>query len=239
MVAVPIVEKPPPTKPPPTWRSRLREARRPALRFTPLAWAKLLFLRDRGPTEVGGFGLSTSDDLLLIEDVRMVTQFCTSVTVQFADDAIADFYDAQVDRGLTPARFGRVWIHTHPGDSAQPSFQDEETFARSFGGSDWAVMFILAQGGQTYARLRFNVGPGGEVLLPVELDFTRAFGATDTEAWDAEYRRCVFTPPEPAMVQSVMDDRLPLLTDPFWEDELGLWDELLRAEAEREEALYV
>ena len=26
---------------------------------------------------------------------------------------------------------------------------------------DWAVMFILARGGQTYARLEFHVGPGG------------------------------------------------------------------------------
>lgn len=52
MDAVPIVEKPPPTKAPPTRRSRTREARRPALRFTLLAWAKLLYLRDRGPTEV-------------------------------------------------------------------------------------------------------------------------------------------------------------------------------------------
>ena len=29
---------------------------RPTLRFTPTAWAKLLFLGDRGPTEIGGFG---------------------------------------------------------------------------------------------------------------------------------------------------------------------------------------
>lgn len=78
MDAVPNVEKPPPTKAPPTRRSRMREARRPALRFTPLAWAKLLFLRDQGPTEVGGFGLSAADDLLLIEDVRMVRQRCKS-----------------------------------------------------------------------------------------------------------------------------------------------------------------
>jgi len=36
-----------------------RSPRRPKLRFSPTAWAKLLFLRDRGPTEVGGFGITS------------------------------------------------------------------------------------------------------------------------------------------------------------------------------------
>ena len=47
---------------------------RPALRFTPYAWARLLFLRDAGPTEVGGFGISSPRDHLLIEDIRLVRQ---------------------------------------------------------------------------------------------------------------------------------------------------------------------
>ncbi len=37
---------------------RTRRQRRPRLRFSPTAWAKLLFVRDRGPTEVGGFGIT-------------------------------------------------------------------------------------------------------------------------------------------------------------------------------------
>ncbi len=53
-------------------RRRRRPPRRPTLRFTPLAWAKLLFLRDRGPTEVGGFGLSAADDLCSIEVVIQI-----------------------------------------------------------------------------------------------------------------------------------------------------------------------
>src|SRR4051812_35743192 len=38
------------------------------LRFSPTAWAKLLFLRDIGDTEVGGFGITPADDLLFVED---------------------------------------------------------------------------------------------------------------------------------------------------------------------------
>jgi proteasome lid subunit RPN8/RPN11 len=161
------------------------------LRFSPTAWAKLLCLRDLGDTEVGGFGIAAEDDLLLIEDVRLVRQTCTAVTVAFDDASVADFFDEQVDRGYKLERFARIWVHTHPGESAWPSYTDEETFERVFARSEWAVMFILAQGGQTYCRLRFNVGPGGEMELPVVIDYSRPFAASDHEAWQAEYANTV------------------------------------------------
>jgi hypothetical protein len=161
------------------------------LRLTPYAWAKLLYLRDLGPTEVGGFGISASDDLLLIEDIVLIKQLCTEVTVKFDDEAVADFFDTQVDLGRLPERFGRIWIHTHPGSSPLPSGTDEETFSRCFGNSDWAIMFIVARGGQTYARLRFSAGPGGELVLPVEVDFRQSFPGSDQLGWDREYGQAV------------------------------------------------
>ena len=66
------------------------------LRLTPYAWAKLLYLRDLGNTEVGGFGISSADDLLLVEDICLIKQYCTEVTVRFDDQAVADFFDAKV-----------------------------------------------------------------------------------------------------------------------------------------------
>jgi len=102
-----------------------------------------LYLRDLGPTEIGGFGISTADDLLLVEDFILVEQLCTPFTVCFVDTAVADFFDLQVERGLEPRRFGRLWLHTHPGSSAEPSTTDEETFARCFGCADWALMVRL------------------------------------------------------------------------------------------------
>jgi hypothetical protein len=74
------------------WRKKRRKKkrRRQKLRFTPYAWAKLRFLRDVGDTEVGGFGISHVDDLLLIEDFQLVKQTCTPVTVEFDDIAVAD-----------------------------------------------------------------------------------------------------------------------------------------------------
>src|SRR5215213_7790960 len=141
--------------------------RQAPLRFSPYAWAKLLHVRDLGPTEVGGFGISRADDLLLIQDIQLVRQRCTEVTVKFDDTAVADFFDSQVDQGRAPEQFARIWVHTHPGNSAVPSCTDEATFERCFGTTDWAIMFILARGGDVYARLKLGAGPGGELILPV------------------------------------------------------------------------
>lgn len=182
----------------------------PILRFTPYAWAKLLAFRDYGPTEIAGFGVSTGTDPLLIEDFVTVRQSCTMVTVAMEDESVANYFDQQVDQGRKPEQFLRVWLHTHPGESAQPSGTDEETFERVFGQCDWAIMAILARGGQTYARLRFGVGPGAQLLIPVEVDFTVPFPAADHEAWQAEYELHVMQEPDIVlrhlMTQAAMDD---------------------------------
>jgi hypothetical protein len=140
---------------------------------------------------VGGFGVSAPEDPLLVEDIHLVQQYCSVASVKFDDAAVADFFDDQVDRGLAPEHFGRIWIHTHPGNSPLPSNTDEATFARCFGAADWAVMFVLACGGQSYARLRFSAGPGASLILPVEVDFAASFPAAAPAVWDAEYRLAV------------------------------------------------
>ena len=160
----------------------------PVLRFSPTAWAKLLYFRDRQETEVGGFAISSARDLLKIEDFLTVKQDVTVASVSFDDQAVADFFEAQVDAGRKPEQFARIWLHSHPGGSPQPSATDEETFARVFGTCQWAVMFVVARGGRTYARLRFNVGPGGNVVIPVEVDFAAPFGPSQRDAWEAEYK---------------------------------------------------
>ena len=169
--------------------------REPVLRFTPTAWAKLLFFCHYGDTEIGGFGISDPDDLLLIRDFQTVHQTVSSVTVAFDDVAVADFYEEQVDLGRKPQEFSRLWLHTHPGQSPLPSQTDEETFGRAFGACDWAVMAILARGGKTYARLRFNTGPGASLIIPVQVDYTREFDGSDWEGWQQEYSLHVHAEP--------------------------------------------
>jgi len=150
-----------------------------------------LYLRDRGPTEVGGFGIAPADDLLYVEDIQLVRQTCTVVSVAFDDTAVAELFDEQVDAGRRPDQFARVWIHTHPGESAEPSHVDEATFERVFGACDWAVMFILARRGETYCRLHFSTGPGGAFEIPVEVDFESDFAGSDVAAWSQEYATAV------------------------------------------------
>jgi hypothetical protein len=143
------------------------------LTFSPLAWLKLRLFLHGDDVEVGGFGISSDHDLLYIEDFFTVKQTVTIASVEFDDAAVADHFDRCADEGIAPSRCGRIWIHTHPGSSPQPSFTDENTFERVFGACDWAVMAIVARSGATYGRLRFSAGPGGETLIPLAVDWER------------------------------------------------------------------
>jgi hypothetical protein len=141
------------------------------LAFAPAAWLKLMFFLHAGETEVGGFALTAAHDPLYVEDFVTVRQYATAATVAFDDAAVADHFDRCVDAGLKPESFARIWVHTHPGESPEPSTTDERTFARVFGRCDWALMFIVGRTGRTYARLGFRAGPGGQAPLDVVVDW--------------------------------------------------------------------
>jgi hypothetical protein len=182
-----------------------------ALTFAPLAFLKLQFFCHIGNTEIGGFGISSEDDPLYIEDFVTVRQKVSAVTVSFDDTAVADFFDHCVDQGISPSRCGRVWLHTHPGDSVVPSSTDNETFDRVFGRCDWSVMFILDRAGNIYARLSFSGGPGASLDLPVEVDWSvwpelLASRSGTLEAhvqeWREEYAANIETLPEPRFFTS-------------------------------------
>lgn len=162
-----------------------------SLRFSPTAWAKLVYFRDTSENEVGGFGITAQEDLLYVQDFVTVKQKVTFVSVKFDDEAVANYFEDQVDFGRQPQQFARIWLHTHPGDCPQPSMTDEETFQRVFGGCDFAIMCIVAQGNQTYARITFNAGPGGCVMIPVEVDYSQAFEGSSHELWTQEFKDTV------------------------------------------------
>jgi hypothetical protein len=63
------------------------------LRFSPTAWAKLLYFRDKSYNEVGGFGITEPDDLLFVKDFVTVKQDVTLVSVKFADESVADYFE--------------------------------------------------------------------------------------------------------------------------------------------------
>ncbi len=168
---------------------------------------------------MGGFGISDANDLLLVQDLVLVEQCCSEVTVAFDDEAVADFFDTQFDQGLRPEQFGRIWVHTHPGDSAEPSSVDVETFARVFGRCDWAVMFIIARGGETFAELHWRQGGPARLRMNVEVDYSRAFTGTDHDAWKQEYEATVQREQFVGLDELDWLDETEGLTD-FEEDEL-------------------
>ena len=95
------------------------------MRFSPTAWAKLLYFRDKSDNEVGGFGITEADDLLCVREFITVKQEVTAVNVKFNDEAVADYFENQVDLGRKPEQFARIWLHSHPGSSPEPSIIDE------------------------------------------------------------------------------------------------------------------
>ena len=198
---------------------------RPCLTFAPLAWLKLQYFCHAGPTEVGGFGISDADDLLYVEDFVTVRQQVSPAYVRFENEAVADYFDACIDRGIPVSRFARLWMHTHPGESVTPSATDEDTFADSFGRCDWAVMFILARTGRTYARLSFRAGPGGQIELPTAVDWSdwpnSLLGQSgkleaQVEKWQQEYTAHVQPMPETNRLISLMDE-FDGLEERWWE----------------------
>lgn len=166
----------------------------PALRFTPYAWEKVRYTAETAaPNEMGGFGISSQEDLLLVQDFAIIKQVTSGGGVEFDDIGVADYFDDMVDRGRQPMEFARIWIHTHPfsgGFAADdnvigfaseanrrildtapgPSGIDEDTCQRVFEQCDWAVMFIMGGNEKTYARLMIRKGMNINFKLPAFVD---------------------------------------------------------------------
>ena len=202
------------------------------LRFAPLAWLKWQYLCHAGPTEVAGFAVSAAHDPLYVEEILVIEQRATAVTVAFDDKAIAELFDRMTDLEIAPHRFARLWLHSHPGASAAPSSVDEATFSRVFGPCDWSVMAILSRTSATYARLQFNAGPSGSLELPIVADWQAwprclANSSLDTHVmqWQEEYERCVH--PMPFHYPELLpEEPTEVLSDIIHPDQLS-WSDLL------------
>ncbi len=173
-------------------RPLTRQITVPTLTFSAKAWLKLQYLCHLGETEIGGMGLARGTDPLYIDDFILIKQTSNAVHVSFDTEDLDDHFLAQRDAGLEFERYASLWCHTHPGGSAMPSHTDEDTFAEVFGHGcrSYAVMFILARGGETYARLQFSAGPGGCLVIPVKVDWASWVKdvVEDRTVWEAEYR---------------------------------------------------
>jgi len=158
------------------------------LRFTPYAWAKLLYLRDKGQTEISAFALSSKDDLLLVHDLLTVKQDASCAHVQMDTNAVSQYFEDLTDEGYELQECARIWIHTHPSGFADPSSEDEKTFHDAFGKCNWAIMFILSRTGETHCVMDVDTAAGRQRFhVPIEIVWDYEFPGSDIEEWDAEH----------------------------------------------------
>ena len=200
------------------------------LSFTPYAWAKMLYMRDRGNTEVAGYGVTGTEDPLLVTDFRLIKSECTGTSFDMDPDDGAEFMETMLDVGLMPWQYSNILIHTHPGNGPNPSGTDEKNFMKAFSHPNWAIMFIIAHGGNVYCRLKINIGPGVVKELKVIIDWSIPFGGSDVQRWGEEYESKVIeekfrmTGKEGAASRGA--DSFPVSghEDPDrWDEEFNLW----------------
>ena len=117
----------------------------------------MLCLAQEGKNELAGFGISSESNPLLVEEFVLVKHFATPATFEFCPDAMAEHMEAMAARGISPDRCMKIYIHTHPHESADPSHTDWNEFADFAASSDFAVMFIMARGGLTTCTLRIRM----------------------------------------------------------------------------------
>ena len=188
------------------------------LKFTPYAWGKLLYMRDIGDTEVAGYCITETNDPLLVTDFITIKQTCTGCTFDLDVDDLSEFSEKMLDTGLMPWQFSNILAHTHPGDSPNPSGVDEENFEKAFSHPDWAIMFILAEGGQTYCRIKSNTGPGLEKTLKVSIEWGYEFYGSDHDDWKAEYKNNVSKPKRKSLVDSSPNHCQAMSEFAMWSD---------------------
>lgn len=169
------------------------------LRFSPYAWAKYHWLLKRTSNEVAAFAISSRQDITYIDDIRLLKQEVSGAYAEFDQDDMSRYLDDMVDEGYQPLECMRIWLHTHPGNSASPSSTDEKTFEDAFGQADWAVMCILAKGGDIKAKACLTAANGQfyhSFPIPVSVDCTGEFNGVskeDAERWEEEFVKYVNT----------------------------------------------
>ena len=158
------------------------------LRMAPTAWAKLRYMCTQSDTEIGGFGVSSSDDPLLVTEFHLIKQECTAATVELDDEALANYVEDQVELGRHPNECLRIWIHTHPGKDVTPSGTDWDMFKAKFTDCDWSVMAIMGSDGDTSGGHLWITHPeSGFINLPkIEIDWTVSITGADPSDWQKE-----------------------------------------------------
>lgn len=162
-------------------------SRWPVLRWTPTAWAQLLFLRDYGPMPLIGCGLTPGDDPLLVEGIRLMPQCRLLQDIDVASVTAGRGGSSRSGERHCPAPPGRIWIQCRPGDAPRPSTPERDAFSRNSAAQDWSVLFCLGQSGACWGELYWRLADEYRLPLRVAVDFAGPFPASDPALWEAEF----------------------------------------------------
>lgn len=173
---------------------------KPTLLINSGAWWKLSWLARTSKTEVSGIGILGSWPQMRMTDFQLVGQLATPGTTRFTHDGWFDHQEKYGDAKIDVNVYSRVWVHTHPGESATPSGVDRKTWETQFGLFPWAIMLIVARGGQWHCEIRVK-----EPFLVSDCDVQTYDGkyVADTDLWVAERGALVALEPPPATIDNV------------------------------------
>jgi len=163
--------------------------------LSPLAFLHWQFICHAGKTEACAFGVSKPNVPTYVESLHIPKQSCTPAYCESDDDELLDLLMQTMTGKYVEGQVGRVWLHTHPGSSAQPSSIDETTFKDVWTGpQDFYAMLILARGGETYCRTKSPTDVDSRQRTPstVRVDWARLPELLPqlpalTTGWAAEY----------------------------------------------------
>lgn len=166
------------------------------IQFTPYAYSKMMYYLHKNNNEVSMFGISKKENPSLVIDVSLIKQEVGEVTTDMDDEALADYVEDMVCKGYEPCEVLRIWIHSHPNFSTQPSNTDKETFSRAFKNASWKVMIIISKKYETYCLLRQSgTVCQTDVECEVTVNWNEGYGKDHNKVWDKEWNECVHVKP--------------------------------------------
>ena len=173
-----------------TWKwSRPEE---PTLWLTPYFLAKYTWFRDRGDTEVSGYGLSDEDNVLRFKDFIVPQQVCSATHTTIDEDDWLKIIGTELMSEYPAQCYHRLWAHTHPGFGPDPSSIDEDTFASHMQNPTWGIMLIYSTNGTFYARF-CQKNPRLVIEMNVEVDWSGPYYDFTPEIWEQQYQEKVST----------------------------------------------
>lgn len=149
-------------------------------------------------------------------------QLCSTGSVEREAEETIKLMKWGLAEGLQPAQLTRIWLHTHPGDSAAPSSVDEDYWHQH--ATHGSVMGIMAKGGDVTARLAIRTDEFTlDLKIGVEYEEDQTYvemaknliTANVTDKWKVPQANCRTT------TYGMMDwDKV------YWNNQIRNWSEI-------------